>query len=76
MQALHFNKPGTWTGRVMARVVEWQLQNPDKGKEDCRAWLKAEQASGRITIDEGSSGAKRANGGGDGDKVGGKKTKR
>ncbi|KAJ7456510.1 hypothetical protein FB451DRAFT_1407208 [Mycena latifolia] len=48
-------KPGAWTGHVLARVMEWQLQNPKGTIEDCTTWLKSEQSSGRINIDEETS---------------------
>ncbi|KAH9850667.1 hypothetical protein C2E23DRAFT_734552 [Lenzites betulinus] len=41
--------PGPWTGQVLARVVEWQLEHPQGTKEQCEAWLRAEQAAGHIS---------------------------
>ncbi|KAI0825228.1 hypothetical protein BC628DRAFT_1320460 [Trametes gibbosa] len=40
--------PGPWTGQVLARVVEWQLEHPQGTKDECEAWLRAEQAAGNI----------------------------
>ncbi|KAI0367514.1 hypothetical protein BV20DRAFT_1054794 [Pilatotrama ljubarskyi] len=40
--------PGPWTGQVLGRVVEWQLEHPQGTKEECEAWLRAEQAAGNI----------------------------
>ena len=41
--------PGPWTGQVLARVVEWQLEHPDGTKQECEAWLRAEHEAGRIS---------------------------
>jgi tRNA nucleotidyltransferase (CCA-adding enzyme) len=77
IQTLSASKAGSWTGQVLAKVMEWQLQHPDQGKEECKTWLKGEQVSGRIVVDEGTSSAKRGKGGGNGDESGGhKKAKR
>ncbi|KAJ7748539.1 hypothetical protein DFH07DRAFT_830133 [Mycena maculata] len=54
-QILGAANPGAWTGHVLARVIEWQLQNPKGTVDECTAWLKNEQSSGRISIDEGTS---------------------
>lgn len=43
-------KPGKWTGRVLARIIEWQLDHPTGTKEDCEEWLRNEYAAGRITV--------------------------
>ncbi|KAI9059577.1 hypothetical protein FKP32DRAFT_1579611 [Trametes sanguinea] len=48
--------PGPWTGQVLARVVEWQLERPAGTKEECEAWLQAEHAAGRITASNGKRG--------------------
>ncbi|KAI0651437.1 hypothetical protein C8Q79DRAFT_899091 [Trametes meyenii] len=45
--------PGPWTGQVLARVVEWQLEHPQGTKEECKTWLTAEQAAGRINTSAG-----------------------
>ncbi|KAJ7151520.1 hypothetical protein C8R46DRAFT_1166436 [Mycena filopes] len=50
-QILGATRPGAWTGHVLARVMEWQLQNPKGTVEECTAWLKEEQNAGRIDID-------------------------
>ncbi|KAJ8488681.1 hypothetical protein ONZ51_g3411 [Trametes cubensis] len=44
---------GPWTGQVLARVIEWQLEHPEGTKEDCEAWLRAEQAAGNINTSVG-----------------------
>ncbi|KAI0666245.1 hypothetical protein C8Q78DRAFT_1109269 [Trametes maxima] len=46
-------RPGPWTGQVLGRVIEWQLGHPQGTKEECRTWLTAEQAAGRINIAAG-----------------------
>ncbi|KAF7340077.1 tRNA nucleotidyltransferase [Mycena venus] len=50
-QILGASRSGAWTGAVLARVMEWQLQNTKATTEDCSAWLKEEQSAGRIDID-------------------------
>lgn len=42
--------PGPWTGQVLARIVEWQLEHPQGTKDECEAWLRAEQAAGHINV--------------------------
>ncbi|OJT13222.1 CCA tRNA nucleotidyltransferase, mitochondrial [Trametes pubescens] len=42
--------PGPWTGEVLARIIEWQLEHPHGTKGECEAWLRAEQAAGHINI--------------------------
>lgn len=58
-------KPGPWTAVILAKVIEWQLDNPEGDKDACVAWLKDEQRSGRLNIEElvqSTSGAKRIHG--------------
>ena len=43
-------RPGPWTGEVLARVVEWQLENPSGKKDECEEWLRGEHAAGRVTV--------------------------
>lgn len=43
-------QPGPWTGRALARVMEWQLEHPDGTKEECTAWLDGQFAKGLIVI--------------------------
>ncbi|KAF8213616.1 hypothetical protein K438DRAFT_2009773 [Mycena galopus ATCC 62051] len=50
-QILGASRPGAWTGAVLARVMEWQLEHPTGTVDDCTAWLKEEQSAGRIDID-------------------------
>ncbi|KAI0719119.1 hypothetical protein C8T65DRAFT_636843 [Cerioporus squamosus] len=45
--------PGPWTGQVLARVVEWQLEHPEGTKQECEAWLVGEQAAGNISTSSG-----------------------
>ena len=33
---------------VMERIAEWRFENPESTKDDCVAWLKAEQEAGNI----------------------------
>jgi tRNA nucleotidyltransferase (CCA-adding enzyme) len=75
VQTLGANKPGPWTGQVLAKVVEWQLGHPDGSKEDCKFWLKDELKAGKIAVDE-CDGSKRGTSGTDGNGRGGKKAKR
>lgn len=44
------SKPGPWTGEVLAKISEWALDNPKGTKDECKAWLKGEQAAGNINI--------------------------
>ena len=41
--------PGPWMGQVLARVIEWQLEHPKGTKQECEAWLRVEQAGGRVS---------------------------
>lgn len=41
--------PGPWTGQVLARVMEWQLEHPAGTKQECEVWLVAEHAAGNIS---------------------------
>lgn len=69
-------KPGPWTAVVLAKVIEWQLENPRGDKDVCVAWLKEEQSSGRLNIEDlvqSASGAKRIHAEG---RQGSKKAKR
>ncbi|KAJ7275527.1 hypothetical protein B0H12DRAFT_264735 [Mycena haematopus] len=50
-QVLGASRPGAWTGAVLAQVMEWQLQHPEGTVDDCTAWLKEQQSTGRIDID-------------------------
>lgn len=47
---------------MLGKVIEWQLDNPKGDKDACVAWLKEEQRSGRLDIEDlvkSTSGAKR-----------------
>ena len=55
MTVLGKSKPGAWTGKVMARIVEWQLENPEGTKEACIMWLQERLQRGDLPIEEGSS---------------------
>ena len=46
------DKPGVWTGQVLAKVMEWQLEHTNGTREECEAWLKAEKNAGRIIVEE------------------------
>jgi tRNA nucleotidyltransferase (CCA-adding enzyme) len=64
VRILEAPKPGPWTGMVLARVIEWQLEHPAGSKEECAEWLKAERAAGRIVVeDAGAPATKRGKGG-------------
>jgi tRNA nucleotidyltransferase (CCA-adding enzyme) len=49
------SKPGPWTGKALARVIEWQLEHPDGTNDECEAWLKIEQAAGHIRVEGNTS---------------------
>eukprot|EP01111_Echinosteliopsis_oligospora_P011550 TRINITY_DN3839_c0_g1_i3.p1 TRINITY_DN3839_c0_g1~~TRINITY_DN3839_c0_g1_i3.p1 ORF type:complete len:177 (-),score=34.80 TRINITY_DN3839_c0_g1_i3:107-637(-) len=34
-------EPGPWMASIMSQIFEWQLANPEKGKEECKLWLSA-----------------------------------
>ena len=44
-------KPGPWLGKVLEKVVEWQLEHPEGTKEDCEQWLRADHLAGKISFD-------------------------
>ncbi|RDB28981.1 CCA tRNA nucleotidyltransferase, mitochondrial [Hypsizygus marmoreus] len=48
-------KPGAWAGQVMAKIIVWQLENPQGTKDDCTAWLKEERRQGKLQVDDGTS---------------------
>lgn len=48
------SRPGPWTGQVLARVIEWQLEHPDGTSSECEEWVKAEKSAGRINVEESS----------------------
>ncbi|OBZ79815.1 CCA tRNA nucleotidyltransferase, mitochondrial [Grifola frondosa] len=52
VELLGASKPGPWTGHVLARVIEWQLEHPQGTKDECEAWLAAERQAGRITVED------------------------
>ncbi|KAG6857615.1 hypothetical protein H0H87_010183 [Tephrocybe sp. NHM501043] len=52
LQALGASKPGPWTGKVMGKILEWHLDNPEATKEEAQAWLTNEQREGKIQIIE------------------------
>jgi len=65
LRILGASKPGRWTGKVLADVIEWQLGHPGGTKEQCGVWLKDELAAGRVSIEDAapSAQAKRQRGG-------------
>ncbi|KAI0793297.1 hypothetical protein C8Q75DRAFT_713370 [Abortiporus biennis] len=44
------SSPGRWTGDVLARVIEWQLEFPEGSKDQCEEWLRSEVAAGKIVV--------------------------
>ncbi|KAG1716800.1 hypothetical protein ID866_398 [Astraeus odoratus] len=55
-------RPGPWTGVLLEKVLEWQLEHPEGDKTACREWLKEECSSGRISVQqlvESTLGSKR-----------------
>lgn len=67
-------KSGPWTGQVLAKVIEWQLEHPKGTKPDCEAWLRGEHEAGRVRVEENTAVGKRGTVGGDSSAA--KKTKR
>ncbi|KAI0005366.1 hypothetical protein BJV74DRAFT_762033 [Russula compacta] len=65
VQILGAPKPGQWTGKALAEVIQWQLGHPGKTKQECGEWLKEELAAGRVSIEDiaSSTQAKRQRGG-------------
>nr|GAT43620.1 tRNA nucleotidyltransferase [Mycena chlorophos] len=54
VSALGAAKPGAWTGQILAKVMEWQLQDPNGTAEQCTSWLREEKAAGRISVPDGT----------------------
>lgn len=75
LQILGATKPGPWTGQVLAKVIEWQLDHLEGTSNECEAWLKAEHEGGNIVINE-ISGPVSKRGAGAGDESKTKKAKR
>ncbi|KAH8834931.1 hypothetical protein DL96DRAFT_1665961 [Flagelloscypha sp. PMI_526] len=50
VKVLDAPKPGPWTGKILADVVEWQLGHPQGSKEECEAWLKKRLDDGEIDL--------------------------
>jgi tRNA nucleotidyltransferase (CCA-adding enzyme) len=48
--------PGPWVGPVLAKVTEWQLQNPVGTKDECVEWLNIERSAGRIQVNAPGAG--------------------
>jgi len=55
VRILGAQKPGPWTGKVLAEVIKWQLGHPGETKEQCAEWLKGELAAGRLSIEDVAS---------------------
>lgn len=55
IQVMGASKPGPWTGKVLARVIEWQLEHPNGTKDECEKWLQAEHEAGRIHVEENAA---------------------
>lgn len=53
-------KAGPWTGTVLARVVEWQLEHPEGSKGECLTWLKEQLSAGTLDIDQNGPASKKA----------------
>ncbi|KAJ4471316.1 hypothetical protein C8J55DRAFT_521349 [Lentinula edodes] len=53
-------KAGPWTGTVLARVVEWQLEHPEGSKGECLTWLKEQLSAGTLGIDQNGPVSKKA----------------
>jgi len=64
LSILGAQKPGQWTGKVLAEVIKWQLGHPGGTKELCGEWLREELVAERISVEDGapSSQAKRQRG--------------
>ncbi|KAJ3805839.1 hypothetical protein F5876DRAFT_51138 [Lentinula aff. lateritia] len=52
-------KAGPWTGTVLARVVEWQLEHPEGSKGECLTWLKKQLSAGTLGIDQNGPASKK-----------------
>lgn len=52
VQVMGADKPGVWTGQVLAKVMEWQLEHTNGTREECEAWLLAEKNAGKIVVEE------------------------
>jgi tRNA nucleotidyltransferase (CCA-adding enzyme) len=52
VQILGAPKPGQWTGKALAEVIQWQLGHPGRTKQECGEWLKEELAAGRVSIED------------------------
>lgn len=79
MQTLEAGKPGAWTGKILALVIEWQLAHPTGTKDECDAWLRDEKAAGRIELTSLAGGKPPAEGKrarGEGGAATGKKVKK
>ncbi|PFH54731.1 hypothetical protein AMATHDRAFT_72489 [Amanita thiersii Skay4041] len=46
-------KPGPWTGNLLARISEWQIEHPRGTKEACIDWLLNEKRQGGIICEDG-----------------------
>ncbi|KAH8120461.1 hypothetical protein DFH11DRAFT_63898 [Phellopilus nigrolimitatus] len=51
---LGVEKPGVWTGAVLARISEWALDHPEGTKDECAVWLREEHLAGRVDTGEGA----------------------
>ncbi|KAJ7071400.1 hypothetical protein C8F01DRAFT_1317206 [Mycena amicta] len=43
---------GPWTGQVVDKVIQWNLENPRGTAQECIAWLQEEKAAGKISVPE------------------------
>lgn len=43
-------QPGPWTGRALAQVMEWQLEHPDRTRDECITWLDEQFKKGLVDL--------------------------
>ncbi|KAK2461707.1 hypothetical protein APHAL10511_006170 [Amanita phalloides] len=51
-KVLGVSKGGLWTGQLLARMIEWQLENPIGTKDECIKWLQREKEVGNLRLPE------------------------
>ncbi|KAF9015439.1 transfer RNA nucleotidyltransferase [Cyathus striatus] len=44
-------KAGPWVTEAMNRIIEWQLDHPEHGREECLEWLKETSTSWNVTTE-------------------------
>jgi len=40
LMEMYERKAGPWLAEALEKEMGWQLENPEKGKEECEIWLK------------------------------------